>query len=65
MPGYSYCLPDTIVELTSIVLFITVTVLVWVALIYSFSAFWWLVEVFPMGFGWESADVDAWRLDDI
>ena len=49
----------------STLLFATTTFLVWVALVYSFSALWWVIEVLPLGIGWNSSEMDAWRLDDI
>lgn len=52
-------------DILPVLLFATVTLLVWVALVYGFSAFWWLLEVFVLGVGWESSEADAWDLDDI
>jgi len=51
--------------LDTTLLFATVTLLVWVALVYGCSALWWLFEVFVMGYGWESSDGDAWDLPDL
>jgi hypothetical protein len=52
-------------DIAPILLFATVTSFVWVALVYGFSAFWWVFEVFLLGLGWESSDADAWELSDI
>jgi hypothetical protein len=51
--------------LTDTLLFATTTFLIWVALVYSFSALWWLIEVLPLGIGWSSSEMDAWGLDDV
>ena len=52
-------------DLLPVLLFATVTLLVWVALVYGFSAFWWLFEVFVLGYGWKSDDPDEWGLDAV
>ena len=45
----------------------TLVVLLWISLIlYAFSAFWWLFEVFGLSWGWKgSQNTDRWEAEDI
>jgi len=45
----------------------TLIILLWISLIlYAFSAFWWLFEVFVLSWGWKPPqDTDRWENEDI
>jgi hypothetical protein len=44
----------------------TLVLLLWVSLLlYAFSAFWWLFEVFGLSWGWKgSQNTDRWENED-